>query len=317
MIWFGIAIVALLVSIVVIANRSYREDGVEQKIPIFLPVIGFFIAFTFFIFSVVRVVPANSVGIPVTFGSVGGELSPGLKIVSPFTSIRTFSTRLQELSMQDKDNGEAGDAITVRGSDGYEMRVAVTVRYKVLQESAVPLFRRVGSMDGIRDRIVKPEVSEAIRIVFADYTAEDGYSLKRTEVSADANEIIRARLAPYGLELDAVLIRNVDPNQNLKTAIDERSAARERALQAKLEQEKQVTEAETRKQVAERDAAAAITAADGQAKARVIGATAEADANKLITASLSVLLNDYIRAQALSSAETIYIPSDSSLLIGR
>jgi len=296
-------------------GRNYGEK-VSHKLPLSATFAGLAVSFLFLALSVVRIVPANAIGIPVTFGSVGGEMSSGLKITTPFTKIRTFSTRLQELTLQDKDSGEREDAIAVRGSDGYEMRVGVTVRYKVKSESAVALFRRVGSMDGIRDRIVKPEVNEAIRIVFATYTAEDGYSLKRTEVSELANQTIRDRLAPYGLELDAVLIRNVDPDATLKTAIAERSAARERSLQAKLEQEKQVTEAETRKQVAERDASAAVTKADGEARAKVIGAEAEANSNKLVAASLSTVLNDYIRAQALGKANTIYVPADSTLLIG-
>jgi regulator of protease activity HflC (stomatin/prohibitin superfamily) len=272
----------------------------------------------FVFLACIRIVPANSVGIPVTFGSIGTQMGSGLKIVNPFTDIKTFSTRLQESTMIDNPSeGDrfSADAIEVRGNDGYEMRVDVTVRYKVRQESASELFRRVGSMDGIRDRIVRPEVREAIRIVFATYSAEEGYSVKREQISRESTALIKARLEPYGLDLDAVLVRNVNPDATLKQAIADRSAARERALQAELEQKRQITEAETRKQVAERDAISAVTKADGEAKARVITAEAEATSNLKVAASVSSVLNDYIRAQALSKATTIYVPADATLFL--
>lgn len=287
-----------------------RPWGLVVFLALLVPVFGFLAS--------VRIVPANSVGIPVTFGSIGTQMGSGLKIVNPFTEIKTFSTRLQESTMIDdpfEGDRNRQDAIEVRGSDGYEMRVDVTVRYKVRQDSASELFRRVGSMDGIRDRIVRPEVREAIRVVFANYTSEEGYSVAREKVSADANRIIRERLTPYGLELDAVLIRNVNPDDTLKKAIADRSAARERSLQAELEQKRQITEAETRKQVAERDATAAVTKAEGEAKARVITAEAEAESNRKVAASVSAALSDYIRAQALSKAQTIYVPSDTTLFL--
>lgn len=314
MFFFVIGILAIAGAL--IASRlSWTDRGTTTQVPGVFVIAGIGIGVLCLFGSVIRIVPANAVGIPVTFGSVGGEMNSGLQITTPFTQIRTFSTRLQELTLGDKDNGEREDAIEVRGSDGYVMRVGVTVRYKVKQESAVPLFRRVGSMDGIRDRIVRPEVNEAVRVVFANYTAEDGYSIKRTEVSADINDLIRQRLEAYGLELDAVLVRNVDPDSTLKEAIAARSAARERSLQAKLEQEKQVTEAETRKQVAQRDAEAIVTKAEGEAQVRIIDGQARKQSITDITGSLTAVYVDYVRAQALSSANTIYVPTDSTIMI--
>lgn len=274
-----------------------------------------FVLFGFW--SMVRIVPANSVGIPTTFGSIGQPMGSGFHFTAPWTKVHKFSTRIQESSMLSSGEGEKGraDSISVRGSDGYEMWVDVTIRYKIDENVADQLFRRVGSMDGIKDRLVRPEVRESVRIVFADHTAEEGYSIGRAQIANDFNDDLRTRLQKYGIDLDSAVIRSVDPEQSLSGAIADRSAARERTLQAKIEQEKQVTEAETRKQVAERDATAKVTAAQGDADARRIAAQGESDANAKVSASLTpqILQQDYI--DALREAGAIYVPSTGEILL--
>ena len=119
---------------------------------------------------------------------------------------------------------------------------------------------------------------------------------------------MRKRLEPYGLDLDLDLdqvnIRNVNPEESLRKAIGDRAAARERANQAQIEQQKQVTEAETRRQVAERDA-----------QARQISAQAEADANAKISASLTDPLLRKLYFEALAKGNTIYVPNDGSVIV--
>jgi regulator of protease activity HflC (stomatin/prohibitin superfamily) len=68
--------------------------------------------------------------------------------------------------------------------------------------------------------------------------------------------------------------------------------------------------------VAERDAEAQVTAASGAAEATRIAAQAQADANRAVAASVTQEFIDYQRALALSQAETIYVPSDGTVLIG-
>lgn len=268
--------------------------------------------------SVIRVVPANSVGIPVNFGSIGKPMGSGPRFTAPWTKIHNFSTRLQELSMLSKGEGgtDKSEAISVRGSDGYEMFVDSTIRYYVDQKVANDLFKRVGSMEGVRDRIVLPEVREGIRIIFARYTAEEGYSIQREKIAGDVTLLLRERLAPYGVNLDSALIRSVDPEPKLTQAIGDRAAARERALQAEIEQRKLVTESETRKQVAERDATAAVTKAQGQADAQRISAQGEADANTKISASLTDDLIRMAYTEALKAGTVFVVPDGASFILG-
>jgi len=265
-----------------------------------------------------KVVPANSVGIPTSFGSIGKPMKSGFHLTKPWTEVNNFSTRLQESSMLSSGEGEKGrqDSISVRGSDGYEMWVDVTIRYTIAGDTADQLFRRVGSMDGIKDRIVRPEVREGVRLVFANYTAEEGYSAKREDISKEFNALLKSRLAPYGVILDSAVIRSVDPDETLKKAISDRSAARERGLQAELEQKKQVTEAETRKQVAERDATALTTKTQGEADAQRIAAQGEADANAKVSASLTEAILRQLQIEALKAGTVYVVPDGGNFILG-
>lgn len=268
--------------------------------------IGFGVAFIGW--STIRVVPANHVGIPTEFGNIKAPLDSGIHFVSPWTDVNLFSTRMQESSMlgaADEGDKAKDDSIEVRGSDGYKMNVDVTVRYFINQENASALFKLVGSEDGIRERLVRPEVREAVRLAFAGFTSEEGYTSQREAIRDAAQADLEKRLARYGLRLDSVAIRNVAPDAALGQAISDRAAARERALQAEIEQGRLVTEAETRRQVAEKDA-----------EAKLIAANAEAQANDIVAASLTDAVLEAKRIEALRDANTVYVPYDSTVLVG-
>jgi regulator of protease activity HflC (stomatin/prohibitin superfamily) len=272
----------------------------------------------FFAWSCIKIVPANNVGIPVAFGQIGSPLDSGFHIEKPWTKVHNFSTRLQESSMLSSGEGEQGkqDSISVRGNDGYEMWVDVTIRYTIDEAIADQLFRRVGSMDGIRDRIVRPEVRESVRIVFARFTSEDGYSTKREVIARDVNTLLKERLNVYGVNLDSAVIRSVDPDQTLKNAISQRAAAREKSLQAEIEQDRQVTESETRKQVAERDATALTTKAQGEADAKRIAAQGEADSNKKVSESLTPEILRQLQIEALKNGTVYVVPDGGNFVLG-
>lgn len=257
--------------------------------------------------SCIRVVPANHVGIPTQFGSIGAPMDSGIKFVAPWTDVNTFSTRMQESSMlgaTDEGDKAKDDSIEVRGSDGYLMRVDVTARYFVQPEAASRLFRLVGSEDGIRERLVRPEVREAVRVAFAAYTAEEGYTSEREAIRALINDDLASRLEKYDLRLDSVAVRNVSPDTTLAKAISDRAAAREKALQANIEQGRLLTEAETRKKVAETDATA-----------KIIAANAEAEANDIVAASLTPEVLQAKQIEALRDANTVYLPLGSSVIV--
>jgi regulator of protease activity HflC (stomatin/prohibitin superfamily) len=245
----------------------------------------------------------------VEVGSIKDPVNSGFHVMVPWADVHTFSTRLQELSMLaavDEGDKAKDDSVEVRGSDGYEMNVDITVRYFIEGSEASTLFRLVGSEDGVKQRLVRPDVRNRTRVAFAEFTSEEGYTSQRDKIAANLAADLTPRMAAYGLRLESVSIRNVKPDPVLAKAISDRAAAREQALQAGIEQKKLITEAETRRKVAETDA-----------RAKVIAAQGEADSNRIITQSITSDLLTLKQIEALRDANTVYIAPGTSIIVGQ
>jgi regulator of protease activity HflC (stomatin/prohibitin superfamily) len=220
--------------------------------------------------SCVHVISAYEVGVPVTFGKVGSPMNSGVNITSPFTNVTTFSTRPVDLNLSDKD------VVEVRSSQGGVMYVEVTVKWAVTPAKAVALYRLAGSEDAIQQRLVFPDSREIIRNVFARHTSEEGYTSAREKINAEIGDLIKERLAPRGIAVTTVNLRNVRPSEQLQEQIDRKI------------QQQQATERAT-------EAARTATA---EAERRRIEAEGIAKANKILNDSLSdkVLANQCIEA---------------------
>ncbi|MEU3448539.1 prohibitin family protein [Streptomyces thermolilacinus] len=222
------------------------------------------------IVSCVHVVGAYEVGVPVTFGKVGTPMTPGMNVISPFTTVTTFSTRPVDLNLSDKD------VVEVRSSQGGVMYAELTVKWAVKPSKAVELYRLAGNEAAIQQRLVFPDSREIVRNVFARHTSEEGYTSAREKINAEIGELIKERLAPRGIDVTTVNLRNVKPSDQLQDQIDRKI------------QQQQATE---RAQEAARTATA-------EAERRRIEAEGIARANKILTSSLTdkVLLNQCIEA---------------------
>jgi regulator of protease activity HflC (stomatin/prohibitin superfamily) len=303
-------IVAIITIVVVrITNKSSAEKTTLRSGVSKLVTLGAFgvlaLGVILFLSSFFRVVPANTVGIPTTFGKVGAPFTSGFHITEPWTEITEFSTRTQELSMlKASDEGDLGkdDSVRVIAAGGGSMSVDVTVRFSLAQDKADDLFKQAGTLDLVKDRFVRPETREVVRNVFGKYDAEQGYSTQRAEIAASITDQLRERLGTKGILVDSVNIREVEPEAKVLEAINAILQSRNEAARALEDQKKQVTEADTRKQVAELDKDAAVTKAEAEAAAVRIAAEAEAEANTKIAESLTAELIDLMKTQACADA---------------
>ncbi|MBB1243047.1 prohibitin family protein [Streptomyces durbertensis] len=233
------------------------------------------------LFSCVHVVSAYEVGVPVTFGKVGSPMTPGMNLKSPFTNVVSFSTRPVDLNLSDRD------VVEVRSSQGGVMYAEVTVKWAVTPAKAVELYRLAGSEEAIQQRLVFPDSREIVRNVFARYTSEQGYTSARERINTEIADLIKKRLAPRGIDVTTVNLRNVKPSEKLQTQIDR-----------KIQQE----------QATERATEAARTA-KAEAERRRIEAEGIARANKILNNSLTdkVLLNQCIEAfERVAGKQPVY-----------
>ncbi|MFG2354447.1 prohibitin family protein [Streptomyces sp. NPDC048521] len=232
-------------------------------------------------FACVHVVSAYEVGVPVTFGKIGTPLTSGIHFRSPFTDVTAFSTRPVDLNLNDKD------VVEVRSSQGGVLYADVTIKWAVVPAKAVELYRLAGSEEAVEERLVLPDSREIIRNVFAKHTSEEGYASAREQIGAEIADLVKKRLAPRGIDVTSVNLRNVRPSEKLQDQIDK-----------KIQQE----------QATDRATEAARTA-KAEAERKRIEAEGVARANKIIEKSLSdkVLYNQCLEAyKEAAKAHPVY-----------
>ncbi|MFD3941292.1 prohibitin family protein [Streptomyces sp. NPDC058579] len=270
---FVISILLLVAAVVLFfVSRSNGSKGLK------LGALGAVLAGAFsLIASMTYVVSAYEVGVPVAFGKVGQPMTSGMHVKSPFTDVTTFSTRPVDLNLSDKD------VVEVRSSQGGVMEVEVTVKWAVTPSKAVELYRLAGSEELIQTRLVYPDSREIVRNVFARYTSEQGYASDREKINAEIGTLIKERLAPRGIDVTAVNLRNVKPSAALQTQIDRKI------------QQQQATERATE----------AARTAKAESDRRRIEAEGIARANKILNESLTdkVLANQCIEAYKEAAAK--------------
>ncbi|MGW6568312.1 prohibitin family protein [Streptomyces sp. NPDC054975] len=270
---FVISILLLIAAVVLFfVSRANGSKGLK------LGALGAVLAGAFSLLaSMTYVVSAYEVGVPVAFGKVGEPMTSGMHVKSPFTDVTTFSTRPVDLNLSDKD------VVEVRSSQGGVMEVEVTVKWAVTPAKAVELYRLAGSEESIQTRLVYPDSREIVRNVFARYTSEQGYASDREKINAEIGTLIKERLAPRGIDVTAVNLRNVKPSAALQTQIDRKI------------QQQQATERATE----------ASRTAKAESDRRRIEAEGIARANKILNDSLTdkVLMNQCIDAYKEAAAK--------------
>lgn len=282
------ALVALFA--LVAALLGPKDDNGRPKVSYAPGVICLLLALVFGGWSTVRVVSANEVGVPTTFGRIGSPLQSGFHTMAPWTEVTSFSTRVQELSMlraTDKGDQAKDDAVEVIAKGGGSMKVDTTIRWSVDPAAIDTLFRQAGTLDLVQQRFVRPDAREVIRNVFGQHSAEGGYSTERAQIAAEILAQLKEVALPRGIIIDSVNVRDVNPEPQVMDGINAIIAQRNLAAQATESQKTELINAETRRQKAIVDADAQVAAAQGIADSQRIAAQAEADSNALVAASLT------------------------------
>ncbi|WP_105975147.1 prohibitin family protein [Streptomyces geranii] len=259
--------ILLLIAAVVLFFVGRSQDAGGWKIGAALSAVAAVLAG---IFACVHVVRAYEVGVPVTFGKIGKPLNSGIQFKSPFTDVTSFSTRPVDLNFYGKD------VVEVRSSQGGVLYAEFTIKWSVVPAKAVELYRLAGSEEAVEERLVVPDSREIIRNVFAKHTSEEGYASAREQIGSEVAALVKERLAPRGIDITIVNLRNVKPSDKLQEQIDKK-------IQQEQDTERAVEAARTAKAEAER---------------KRIEAEGIARANEILAKSLSdkVLYNQCLEA---------------------
>ena len=224
------------------ANRGYKEESIPVRKVAWLTSAGFaLLTVISLFFSTFTIISATQVGVPVSFGKVGTPLEAGVHFKAPWAKIESYPTRpvTVELSGQ--------DAITARTADAGQMTVEVAVRWRVEPDKAKVLYfqSRSDNLKLIDSTIILPNLRQAVGQIYSVTGNLDAIS-DRERVATAIHTQLSKQLAVYGIDVDTVQMRKVEPDKVTASTISQ-FASQQQATRIATEAKKTaVIEAERR-----------------------------------------------------------------------
>ncbi|WBX72392.1 prohibitin family protein [Tenacibaculum retecalamus] len=207
-------------------------------------------------------------------------MGEGFQIVAPWNKVFVYEVRQQEIF----------EKMQVLSSNGLEIQLEASAWFQPQSEKIGSLHQEKG--ENYISRVIQPAIRSAARSVVGRYTPEQLYSSKRDVIQTEIFEETKKILDKQYIQLNEVLVRDVTLPPTIKTAIER-----------KLKQEQESLEYEFR-----------LVTAQKEAEKQIIEAKGKADANKILSASLTdKILQDKGIEATLKLSES---PNSKVVLIG-
>lgn len=188
------------------------------------------------LYATIAYVPAGHVGVLTLFGRVTGDVLPeGTHMVNPFKANNVLSIRLQEQK----------ETASVPSTEGLIMTLDTSLLFRLDKLKASELFRTIGPE--YVANFVEPNLRSAIREATASHSANALYTGAREEVAKKIQDELARILAPQGVTVESVLLRDVQLPAMLKTSIEAKQQAEQDALRMSFVLQKERQEAERKR----------------------------------------------------------------------
>lgn len=275
----------------------YNKENPEDKQSGILPVLGVIIAL---VLAGSQCLYAQDIGEAVVLKNFGGSLAgytteAGFHIKAPWQEATNWDIRNRLINFyRDSeyayDNGSySGATVTINDSSGTKADCDVQVIYSINPDTVTELYAEYGTQEAYVSSYVSNDVRQTTRDCAGQFTTIQLLTDKETFATA-IQTALGERWADSGVVVESVSVQDI----RYADSITDAYAA---AQSAQVEQQAATNKQETAR-------------IEGETK--VIEAQKEAEANQVLTQSLTdeVLTQEYI--EALKNAENLYIVPDGS-----
>ncbi len=235
-IFLFLALIAFGIGIFFKSYTDYNGDEIAIRGKAFASGAGIFALFAITLFfSSFTVVNATQVGVPVAFGHVGKPLDNGVHFVAPWTTVEEYPIRPITVQLT------ASDAVIARTADAGQMTVQLAARWRVERQDASTLYyqSRTGDLQSITDNIVLPNLRQAVGQIYSVTGNLDAIS-NRDKVAEEIRVQLNKQLSVYGITVDTVSMRSVEPDATTAATISQ-YAAQQQATRIATEATKTAT----------------------------------------------------------------------------
>lgn len=208
-------------------------------------------------------------------GGIESEvLGQGFHAVAPWKHVVEYPVSTETVYYSkthegDKEDDKKDTSINVNTKDGKQVNVSVTYAFHMDAGNLPAVFTKFRGQptEAIVAGYMKNEMYQAINEVTSQYSLMDLVGDKRPAINEAILSKFRASLEEYGIMVETFNLSDVVPDEATKDAIQKVVNAQNVLEQAKIERQTAEIVAEKKRVEAEGEAKAAIIRADGQAQA--------------------------------------------------
>lgn len=267
-------------------------------------------------------IPAGYVG--VVYNMNGGisdkTLIQGFHVISPTQNVTTYSIGIEQSYLTASNDGDSSndESFEVPSNDGKGLTVDMAFTYRYDADRVADTFTRFKGQSGkdVKNSFIKPNIMSWTKEVTAKYSVIDLLGDKRATLNSELTDYLKQKFEPYGIVIESVSLINIDPDEETRSAVQKKVNAQQDLELAKIEQQTANVNAEKEKEVAITKANQEKETAQINAESKLIEAQAQADANRLISQSLTPEL---IRQQMYDKWDgklpTVQAGNDSSVIV--
>ena len=181
-------------------------------------------------------IPTGNVGVLTLFGRVTGETLPeGIHLVNPLKSVQKLSIQTQSVK----------ESANVPSNEGLILALDTSLLFRLDKDKAAFVYQTV--VDNYAEKIVEPTLRAAIRASTSAHSANALYTNARELVQQQIQDELTAQLAPRGVIVENVLLRDVQLPAMLKGSIEAKQQAEQDALRMSFILQKEKQEAERKR----------------------------------------------------------------------
>jgi regulator of protease activity HflC (stomatin/prohibitin superfamily) len=208
--------------------------------------------------TMLHVVQAGNVGVPITLGRAGSPVGQGFHITMPFTTMKQMPIRTTAYTMaaEFKEGSRADDdSVQVLGADGASGSVDSTVLYRLDAARATEVWKNLGTNYVVN--LVRPSARTCIRSVFTDHTMVEAVTTAWHDMEVGVTACLKEKVEPHGILILDFQLREVHLDATLQAAVTAKVSAQQ-------VDERQRFELSTARQQAEITRVEALATADSQ-----------------------------------------------------